>query len=238
MDLRIGTSGWNYPHWRRVFYPEHMPQSRWLGFYTEHFTTVELNASFYRQPSYNTFENWKKRTPPDFLWSVKANRYITHVKKLRDTQDSLKRFYSTVDGLGEKLGVILFQLPPALRFDEEIFTGFLDSQPKGYRIAFEVRHASWLCEKAYELLRWRNAAFCISDTAGRYPYAEAITASFIYVRLHGSQVLYGSNYTDNELKTWAAKIRKWGKDIFIYFDNDYQGYAAQNALRLKEICLS
>ncbi|TSA10960.1 MAG: DUF72 domain-containing protein [Deltaproteobacteria bacterium] len=235
MDIRIGTSGWNYPHWRKLFYPERMPQSKWLNFYAGRFTSVELNASFYRQPTRENFENWRKKTPPDFLWSVKANRYITHIKKLRDTRDSLEIFYRAVEGLSKKLGVVLFQLPPSLRFDEKIFADFLDAQPPGYKITFEFRHASWLCEEVYKLLHRKNAAFCISDTAGRYPYAEVITADFIYIRLHGSQVLYGSNYTEDELTTWAAKIKGWQKDVFVYFDNDYQGYAVQNALRLKEM---
>lgn len=238
MEIRIGTSGWNYPHWRKVFYPERLPQSKWLNFYTEHFSTVELNASFYRQPAQKTFENWRKKTPPNFLWSVKANRYITHVKKLRDTRDSLERFYGALEGLGEKLGVVLFQLPPSLSFDEKIFIDFLNSQPQGHRIAIEFRHGSWFCKRLYELLHQKNTAFCISDTAGRYPYAEVITADFMYIRLHGSRILYGSNYTKDELRTWATKAKNWGKEIFIYFDNDYQGYAVQNALSLKKLCLS
>lgn len=238
MEVRIGTSGWNYPHWRKVFYPEGLAQVKWLNFYAQQFTTVELNASFYRQPTYQAFENWGKKTPPGFLWSVKANRYITHVKRLQDTQDSLHRLYSALEGLGEKLGVVLFQLPPSLGFDERVFMDFLESQPQGYKMAFEFRHPSWLCEQSYQLLRRKNAAFCIADTAGRYPYAEVVTADFIYIRLHGSQVLYGSKYTEDELRIWATRIRNWGKDIFVYFDNDYRGYAVQNALRLKELCLS
>lgn len=235
MEIHIGTSGWTYPHWRGVFYPENLPQSRWLAFYSEHFDTLELNASFYRQPARQTFENWKDKTPEAFLWSVKANRYITHIKKLREPADSLNRFYEAAFGLGEKLGVVLFQLPPSLRFNEDIFRAFLDLQPENQKVAFEFRNPSWLNDGVYELLRRKKAAFCISDTAGRFPYAEAVTADFVYIRLHGSKILYGSSYSDEELKTWAEKIKGWKRDAFVYFDNDYEGYAVQNALRLKEI---
>lgn len=235
MEFRIGTSGWTYPHWKVVFYPEELPSSRWLDFYTKQFDTVELNASFYRQPTHTTFENWKNKTPSGFVWSVKANRYITHLKKLRNVKDSLKRFYEAASGLDGKLGVILFQLPPSFRSDRDVFAEFITLLPPTYRVAFEFRHASWLCKEIYELLRENNAAFCISDTAGRYPYAEELTADFVYLRLHGSRILYGSDYSEDELSAWAVKIRNWGKSAYVYFDNDYMGYAVQNALRLKEI---
>ncbi len=235
MEVRIGTSGWSYKHWRGVFYPENLPHAEWFGFYLGCFDTVELNASFYRLPGFGNFDTWRKNSPPGFLWSVKANRYITHIRRLRDARNSLRQFYDAVAGLREKLGVVLFQLPPSLRFDEELLAEFLNLQPEEYRVAFEFRDPSWLCERAYELLRTKNAALCISDTAGRFPYTETVTADFIYVRLHGSQVLYGSSYTEDELRTWRDKINIWQRNTFVYFDNDYQGYAVRNASRLREL---
>lgn len=235
ISIRIGTSGWTYKHWQEVFYPAECPQSKWLEYYTDHFDTVELNASFYRLPNPKTFENWRARTPDNFLWSVKASKYITHTKRLKDPVEPLKRLYDAAAGLGEKLGVILIQLPPNLVFDETLFRDFCDKLNPGIRHTLEPRHASWLNDNAYAILKEFNMALCISDTAGRYPSAEEITADFVYVRLHGSQELYASGYTEDELQNWAQKIRSWNRDTFIYFDNDFEGNAIKDAKRLKEI---
>ncbi len=234
--IHIGTSGWIYDHWREVFYPKDCPKAKWLDFYTRHYGTVELNASFYRLPKPQTFENWSERTPDNFLWAVKANRYITHIKRLKDPEEPLERFFGSADALKEKLGPILFQLPPSLSFDEEVFSRFC-KQLKGDRLyVLEVRHPSWAQEKrAIDILRDNNIAFCVSDTAGRYPYIEEDTATFIYIRLHGSKKLYASEYSEEELQTYAGKIRDWSKDTYLYFDNDFGGYAIKNAKRLKEI---
>jgi len=232
----IGTSGWNYPHWRGVFYPTDCPKTRWLEYYAEQFPTVEVNATFYRLPKESTFEKWKNRTPEGFLWAVKANRYITHIKKLRDPEETLERFFPAVDRLGEKRAPILFQLPPSMVFDEPRFEEFSRTlPPSGYRYTVEVRHASWLTDRFYMLLEKYAIALCISDTAGRYPYDETVTADFVYIRLHGSRELYASNYTEEELQCWAEKIATWNRDAYVYFDNDYEGYAPQNALRLADL---
>ncbi len=233
--IRIGTSGWTYSHWKHVFYPLACPKSRWLEYYTEHFDTVELNATFYRLPKATTFEGWGRRTPDLFLWAVKASKYITHTKRLREPAEPLERFYSVTSALGEKLGPILFQLPPSLSFDEERFTGFCGCLSPSRRHALEVRHPSWISDRLFAILKAHNMAFCISDTAGRYPFHERVTADFIYIRLHGSKKLYASDYSEEELQTWAQKIRKWGKDTYLYFDNDFEGYAVKNAKRMKEI---
>jgi uncharacterized protein YecE (DUF72 family) len=231
----IGTSGWNYKHWSEIFYPKDCPQSKWLEFYANQFGTVELNASFYRLPKPQTFENWRDRTPDNFLWAVKANRYITHIKRIKDVQEPLERFFSSVALLKEKLGPILFQLPPTLSFDEAVFSGFCQHLKGNHLYTLEVRHPSWAQERVMEMLRDNNIALCVSDTAGRYPYIEEDTATFIYIRLHGSKKLYASEYSEEELQTYAQKIRDWAKDVYLYFDNDYGGYAIKNAKRLKEI---
>ena len=232
---RIGTSGWNYKHWREIFYPRQVPVSRWLGFYTEHFDTVEVNATFYRLPRPEAFEKWYRETPRNFLWAVKGSKFITHTRRLKDSNEPLERLYSTIERLKEKLGPILFQLPPSLSFDRELFISFCRNLNPSYRHVLEVRHPSWVDTNVFEILNEYHIAFCISDTAGRYPSFEAITADFIYIRLHGSQKLYASEYSEEELQEWGRKIRGWNIDTYLYFDNDFQGLAVRNAKRLKEI---
>ncbi|MBW1999586.1 MAG: DUF72 domain-containing protein [Deltaproteobacteria bacterium] len=234
-EWRVGTSGWNYRHWKGIFYPEEIPQAKWLEYYARHFDTVEVNATFYRLPAPSTFENWYARTPEGFLWSVKGNKYITHTRRLSEPGEPIERLYKGVECLREKLGPILFQLPPSLSFDRSLFESFCKELRPSFQHALEVRHQSWLDDDAFRVMERYNIAFCISDTAGRYPYQEIVTADFIYVRLHGSKKLYASCYTEEELKEWADKIRKWGKRLFIYFDNDYEGFAVKNAARLKEL---
>lgn len=234
-EIYVGTSGWNYDHWKGVFYPEKYPKSKWLEFYAEQFKTVEVNATFYRSMKPGTFDNWRKRTPEAFLWSVKASRFITHIKRLKDAEEPLQKFLEPLSMLGEKLGVMLFQFPPSLVFDEDILENFCRQLPENKRCTFEARHPSWLEENALMSLKRHNIAWCMSDTAGRYPFCEAVTSDFIYIRLHGSRKLYASQYTEEELKTWAKKIERWNKDTFVYFDNDFMGFAPKNALRLKEL---
>ncbi|ROQ90950.1 DUF72 domain-containing protein [Desulfosoma caldarium] len=233
--VRIGTSGWNYPHWKGRFYPEDWPKARWLDFYAMQFDTVEVNATFYRLPKPETFDGWKQRTPEDFCWAVKANRFITHIKRLRDVEEPLVRFYRCVSKLGDKLGPILLQLPPSLAYDDGLVRDFLDRLDPSSRHVMEVRHPSWLQDSFFSLLEARNIALCLSDTAGRYPFHEAVTASFVYVRLHGSQKLYRSRYSRQELEAWADRIRSWNRDAYIYFDNDDQAHAPHNALELKAL---
>jgi uncharacterized protein YecE (DUF72 family) len=230
----VGTSGWNYAHWRDVFYPDNIPKSRWLEFYTENFDTVELNATFYRQPRNETFKNWYKRTPEGFLWSVKVSKFITHTKRLKDCEDALVRFYDGVLNLKEKLGPILIQLPPGLVFERDLFKSFCSLLNSSLKHTIEVRNKTWLCDDAFEIMRKHNIAFCISDTAGRYPYHEEVTADFIYIRLHGSKKLYASEYTEDEIRQWASKIGSWNMETYIYFDNDFNGYAVKNAFQLKQ----
>lgn len=236
--LYIGTSGWNYDHWKGVFYDEHCPRSRWLEFYGSRFRTVEVNATFYRRMKPETFANWKLRTPDGFVWSVKANRFITHIKRLKDAREPLHLFMESVKPLQEKLGPILFQLPPSLVFDESTAEAFFAGLDRGCRHTVEARHPSWLEPAAMDCLKRYEIAWCISDTANRYPYKEAVTSDFIYIRLHGSGTLYASDYTRAELKAWAEKIRSWGMDTYVYFDNDAMGYAPRNAITLNQLLMA
>ncbi len=232
----IGTSGWNYPHWRGVFYPSGLPPKKWLSYYATYFETVEINATFYGTPKEKTFKNWYKAVPDDFLFAVKASRFITHIKRLRDVGEAIKRFYRVVAPLGEKLGPILFQFPPNLKYDRALLEEFLAFLDLRHPTTIEVRHESFHDPEFFELLRQAGVALCLSDTAGKYPsLIEILTADFVYVRLHGSRVLYHSCYTEEELKHWAAKLKTWGLPGYVYFDNDALGWAVPNALRLKAL---
>ncbi|MBI5966295.1 MAG: DUF72 domain-containing protein [Deltaproteobacteria bacterium] len=239
----IGTSGYNYGHWwDGVFYPANLPQRKWLEFYAEHFDTVELNVSFYRLPKKETFEGWYERTPNRFWFAVKGSRYITHIKRLKDCKEPLSLLLDHASLLREKLGVILWQLPPRFKFREERLEEFcilLSNLPdsKLLRHSFEFRDESWFCDEAFQILEKYHFAFCIAHGIG-LRLMERVTSESIYLRFHGGEVLYGSNYSHKELKGWAKKIRDWrakGKDIFVYFNNDAYGFAIQNALTLKKL---
>lgn len=233
----IGTSGWTYQHWRGRFYPPDLSPRRWLEYYAQRFPTVELNSPFYRVPKRRTFEGWRERTPAGFLFAVKASRLITHVKKLRGAEGELRWFLSEAEGLGEKMGPLLFQLPPSLRADPGLLEAFLRGLPPG-RYTFEFRHPSWFEEAIYELLARYDVALCVADSP-RFPCERRVTASFLYLRLHGSQRLYASLYSREELSEWASFIHEalesGAKEAFCYFDNDYEAYAVRNALELREI---
>ena len=230
--LLVGTSGWNYDHWYNVFYPDDVAKKSRLGYYSTVFNTVEVNATFYRSFKHTTFQKWYDETPEDFTWAVKAVRDITHQKRLNDVEDSIQMFMESIQPLKEKIGPVLFQLPPSLQFNKEIVEKFLKLLPSGFRYVIEGRHQSWIEPDVQLLLKDHNIAWCISDSAGKYPYLESITADYTYIRLHGSQKLYASNYTDDEIKHWADKIYKWNIDTYVYFDNDANGYAPLNAASL------
>jgi uncharacterized protein YecE (DUF72 family) len=237
-NIHIGTSGWQYDHWRGPFYPEHLSRNAFLAYYAERFQTVEINNSFYQLPKKETLNHWNESVPENFIFSFKASRYITHMKKLKDPQASLSRMMETVGFLDGKLGPILFQLPPKWGFDPERFYDFLEALPAQYRYAFELRDPSWLDSRAYEALAQIGAAFCIYELAGRMSPKE-ITADFVYIRLHGpADVPYKGQYSTKTLSGWAGAISTWaeeGREVFCYFDNDEAGYAAQDALRLQKM---
>ncbi|MBN2322617.1 MAG: DUF72 domain-containing protein [Spirochaetes bacterium] len=235
--VHIGTSGWNYAHWRGPFYPKGLSTNEWLSFYAEKFSTVEINNSFYRLPEKATFEKWRDRTPDGFLFSVKANRYITHMKKLKDPYESLSKFLQNVEGLGNKLGPVLFQLPPSFAFNYERLKEFLEALPKQGRHTFEFRNHGWFNEKTLELLSRYGAAFCIYHLGGVLSPIAA-TADFVYVRLHGPGSAYRGEYDSKTLQRWALNITEWmeeGRDVFCYFDNDEQAYALKDAVKLERI---
>ncbi len=237
MEIRIGTSGWHYRHWRGVFYPEKLPVRKWLTYYARYFDTSEVNATFYGTLKPETLRRWVEETPEGFVFAVKANRYITHVKRLKGVTDSLKRFYESLEPLYPKLGPVLFQLPPNLEYDPDLLEDFLWALPREFPLALEVRHPSFHQETFLDQLRSRGVALCLSDTAGRHPSLFfATTADFSYIRLHGSRRLYRSCYTEEELQEWARRIRGFPvKKVYVYFDNDALGWAPENALRLKRI---
>lgn len=233
----VGTSGWTYGHWRGRFYPDDLSPRRWLEYYCRFFDTVELNSPFYRIPSRKAFEGWRKRTPDGFLFAVKASRLITHVRKLKGAEGEVEWFFSVVQGLGEKLGPVLFQTPPSLRADHGLLREFLGLLPPG-RYAFEFRHQSWFCPETYRLLEEYGASLCVADSP-RFPRERVLVGPFLYLRLHGSQRLYASLYSREELSDWARFIeealRGGAEEAFCYFDNDYEAYAVRNALELKEM---
>src|SRR4051812_25382596 len=237
-QLRIGTSGWHYKHWLGTFYPEKLPPSKMLDFYLQRFDTVEINNSLYMLPKVPILESWREATPKDFLFSIKASRFLTHNKKLKDPQNALDNFLPRAEALGRKLGPILFQLPPKWRINPERFEQFLEALPKYHRYTFEFREPTWEHDQTYALLRKHNAAYCIYELAG-YISPLHLTTDFIYVRLHGPTInKYAGSYDARTLKMWAKRIEAWmadGRSVFIYFDNDQAGYAAQNALALKKM---
>lgn len=240
----IGTSGWSYEHWKGVFYPEDLAKTKWLEYYCQHFKTVELNASFYNLPKRKTFENWRKRVggacPPaggDFVFSVKGSRFITHVKKLKDCQEPVVRFFEAASGVKNSKDIVLWQLPPRLKVNVEKLKEFIKLLPKTWRYAFEFRNETWLCKEVFEMLKRHNMAVVFQDFE-YWPITEKITADFAYIRLHGKKELYVSCYTKKELENWAKKIKNWKKkelDVYVYFNNDMRGYAVKNAKQLTEL---
>jgi len=236
--LYIGTSGWSYSHWKEIFYPATLPYEKRLEFYSKHFVTSEVNSSFYHLPQEKTIINWYSCTPEGFIFSVKAPRSITHLKRLSAADEEWEKFKNRIDLLKEKLGPILLQFPPSFKKDEENLQkliNFLRGKEK-YRFALEFRHKSWCDEEVYEILKSLNAAWVIADSS-RYPKAKVVTADFCYIRMHGPQSLYSSSYSDQQLKELADEIRQYAKvcnEIYVYFNNDVNGCAIKNAKTLME----
>jgi uncharacterized protein YecE (DUF72 family) len=280
-DLRIGISGWRYPPWRGVFYPNKLPHRLELQFASREFNSIEINGSFYSLQRPSSYQRWYDDTPPGFVFSVKGARFITHMKKLRDVETPLANFFASgVLCLREKLGPILWQFPPNFGWNPERFSEFFDLLPRDTRAAaklarkhddklkggawtktdasgpmrhaVEIRHQTFMVPEFFALLRRHGIAFVVADTAGKWPYAEDITADFVYCRLHGAEQLYVSGYSDKELEWWADRIEHWRKgkqprdakliadrkaeagkrDIYIYFDNDAKVHAPFNAKTL------
>jgi uncharacterized protein YecE (DUF72 family) len=266
----VGISGYDYAGWRGSFYPPDVPRHSWLAFASRIYNSIELNGTFYSLKSPAVFERWASEVPErDFVFAIKGGRFITHNLKLRNCDAALGNFFASgILALGRRTGPFLWQLPASYRFDAERMDSFMRKLPRDsraaeaialqhdfrlkrgalvdavenvpYRHAFEVRHASYFCDEFYDILRAHNCAFVIADTAGKFEYAEEVTADFVYVRLHGSSALYASDYTDEELAAWARKIKRWtngrdGRDVYVYFDNDAKVHAPHNAMQLADL---
>lgn len=239
-DIRIGTSGWAYDHWKGDFYPAELPRSRWFAHYVSQFDTVELNTTFYSTPRETAVRRWHDETPGDFLFAVKGSRYISHNKKLLEARDSLKRQDDAIAPLSHKLGPILWQLPEKWQLNLERLRQFVALRPPGQRWCFEFRHQSCFCPDVYALFREFDITLVWADMA-HHPFAAEVTGSFLYGRLHGHEEAYASRYSDSQLQWWHDRLFEasagW-RDIFVYFDNDAHGHAPHDALRLREMMTS
>jgi uncharacterized protein YecE (DUF72 family) len=237
----VGCSGWNYASWRGRFYPHDLPAGRWLEFYATRFDTVEINNSFYRLPPRTTFEGWRAQVPPVFLCAVKASRFLTHMKRLLDPEAPLERLFSSVAGLGRRLGPVLYQLPPTLKIDLPRLDHFLRALPRSSstvrRPVVEFRHPSWYVDQTFELLARRRAAICLHDKLGS-AIAGPIVGPVVYVRFHGTSGQYHGSYSRRQLERWAhllAEQAQGGRRVFAYFNNDPHAAATKNALTLREM---
>ena len=231
----IGTSGWEYDSWVGSFYEG---RDGLLRRYAQRFTTVEVNSTFYGLPDERTIHEWIEAIADrEFTFAVKASRYITHMKKLKDPEDPLRRFFDSVAPLGDRAEVVLFQLPPSWKHNAERLGSFLGSLPAAQRYAFEFRDPSWFRDEVYEMLRAHNAAFCIYHL-GDVLSPKEVTADYVYIRLHGAQGKYHGSYSPQDLSGWAGAISAWsrsGKDVYVYFDNDQEAAAPGDATRLRQM---
>ena len=231
MPLLIGTSGWHYQHWKGGFYPKGVPQRSWLGYYAERFDTVELNNAFYRLPSREAFERWSAELPEDFVVAVKASRYLTHIRRLREPRDPVTLLLERATGLGRKLGPILLQLPPTMKADPDLLDAALKVFPSEARVAVEMRHPTWFNVRCRRILEERGAALCLAD-GGAVSAPMWRTADWSYVRFHRGRASPESCYGDVALRRWAEKLAaQWGpaETVFAYFNNDLHGCAPRDA---------
>ncbi|KUO16353.1 DUF72 domain-containing protein [Streptomyces dysideae] len=232
MTLFVGTSGWQYKDWRGVLYPADVPVRRWLEEYAEHFATVEINNAFYRLPTRENFEAWRARVPDDFVIAVKASRYLTHIKRLRDPEEPVDRLMTHAAGLGARLGPVLLQLPPTLQADPDLLDTCLACFPRSTRIAVEPRHDSWWTPEVRKVLESRGAALCWADVRARPVTPLWRTADWGYVRFHEGRAQAWPRYGRQSLKTWAERAAgAWseGEDVYAYFNNDPYGAAVEDA---------
>lgn len=238
-NIRIGTSGWHYNHWKGLFYPEDLPKTGWLEHYTRDFDSVEINNTFYQLPKPAAVNNWFRQTPEGFLYTVKANRFITHIKKLKNAAEPLTRFLQVAEILKEKLGPILYQLPPSLKKDISRLEDFIRLLPENHISVFEFRNNSWYSDDVFELLDKNKTGFCIHDLGG-LETPRLVTGRILYIRFHGPAGKYAGNYSMPALKKWADWIKKnlnTAHIAFAYFNNDANAFAVRNAKQLKESLL-
>jgi uncharacterized protein YecE (DUF72 family) len=238
-QLRVGCSGWQYTHWRGDFYPADLPQARWLEYYAGRFDTVEVNNSFYRLPESATFLSWRTRAPRGFVYAVKASRFLTHMKKLKDPEDPLALFFSRADHLGPALGPVLYQLPPRWPVNVERLTTFLKMLPKRRRHVIEFRDASWYTDEVVALLDRYRVALCLHDMRGSASGRRRV-GPFVYARFHGTE-RYSGSYGDGDLEEWASWIAAQlaeHVDVYAYFNNDVGGHAPRDASRLRQAVIA
>jgi uncharacterized protein YecE (DUF72 family) len=236
-EIRIGCSGWQYRHWRGRFYPRDLPTDQWLEHYAANFDTVELNNSFYRLPGADVFAAWGRRVPPGFCFAVKASRYLTHLKRLREPREPLDRLWSRATKLGGHLGPMLYQLPPRWDRDLDRLRAFVDALPENRKQAIEFRDPSWHHPDVYDILAQAGIALCLHDMPGSATRPVPI-GPFAYVRFHGVGGRYRGAYSDVALRTWGRRLRTWadaGRACFVYFNNDGGGHAPRDAARLREL---
>jgi uncharacterized protein YecE (DUF72 family) len=236
-EIRIGCSGWQYRHWRGRFYPRDLPVDRWLEHYAQTFDTLELNNSFYRLPEADAFASWRRRVPADFVFAVKASRYLTHMKRLREPREPLDRLWSRARKLGDRLGPMLYQLPPRWRLDLDRLEAFVRAVPRRRPQAIEFRDRSWYADKAMALLVGSPVALCLHDMPGSASPRHPV-GSLVYVRFHGSTGRYLGSYSPQYLTAWADRLVGWASDglpVYAYFNNDVGGHAVTDATRLREL---
>ena len=232
--FKVGCSGWQYKHWKGDFYPAALPQRQWLEYYARHFDTVEVNNSFYRLPPEGVFESWRARTPARFLFSVKASRFLTHMKKLKDPEEPVARLFSRAVELRRKLGPVLYQLPKQMPKNVERLSAFLDVLPERVRHVIEFREPSWYDEQVMRLLRQHNVALCLHDMPGAET-PRVLTARFTYVRFHGATGRYNGAYSTDALQRWAEWLVASAVPAFVYFNNDIGGHAPRDAKKIIEL---
>jgi uncharacterized protein YecE (DUF72 family) len=234
---RVGCSGWQYRHWRGDFYPDRLPQSRWFDHYASVFDTVEINNTFYRLPERATFASWAERAPAGFEFAIKASRFLTHMKKLKDPEEPVERLFSRMSALGSHLGPVLYQLPPGWTVDVDRFQHFLEVLPRRSRHVVEFRHSSWYISAIRSLAAKHGVAICLHDMPGSATERDAAGA-FVYVRFHGTSTRYGGSYSEGRLQRWAVWLNDrldQGCDVYAYFNNDVGGHAPRNALTLRRM---
>jgi uncharacterized protein YecE (DUF72 family) len=232
---RVGCSGWEYKHWRGDFYPLDVPKTRWFDHYAARFDTVEINNTFYRLPEQSTFAAWAKRAPSGFTFAIKASRFLTHMKKLKDPEEPLDRLFSRMRPLREHLGPVLYQLPPGWKLDRERLEHFLQALPKGIRHVLEFRDPSWYADDVKAMLARHGVSLCLHDMRGSATGRERV-GPVVYVRFHGASGHYSGGYPDDRLREWAGWLnaqRADGADVFAYFNNDVGGHAPRNAVTLR-----
>ena len=236
-EMRVGCSGWQYKHWRGEFYPVDLPLSRWLEYYAQRFNTVEINNSFYRLPEAATFADWHTRVGVDFVYAVKASRFLTHMKKLGDPEGPLDRFFARVAQLEGSLGPVLYQLPPGWHMNLDRLNTFVAALPLGQRHVVEFRDPTWYVDEVYDTLARHGVAMCLHDMVGAAPPNRRVVGTFIYLRFHGPQKYRGrySNETLGDWATWCAARLIEGTPVYAYFNNDVGGHAPRDAVRLRDL---